>query len=281
MMVSGIGAFATMDALIKWLTGDYPVAQVVALRSWFGLPLLALIVHFEGGMRALATRRPLAHLGRYALVLGLSFSFFWALSQMKLVDAVAISFAAPILITTLSVPLLGESVGLRRWMAICVGFIGVLIMLRPGVGVFQWAALVVLGSAVFYSLLMITTRALKSTESTASLILYPQLGMSLTGILIAPFFWTSPTLVDLGLFALAGGLGSVGILGTRQRGHLLPDAGIQAGAGCRGVALRIYRADLGDTPGLHAVGRTTGRLHIGRRPDHSGERALHHLSRDR
>jgi drug/metabolite transporter (DMT)-like permease len=224
MMVSGIGAFATMDALVKWLTGDYPVAQVVALRSWFGLPLLVLIVHFEGGMRALATRRPLAHLGRYALVLGLSFSFFWALSQMKLVDAVAISFAAPILITTLSVPLLGESVGHRRWMAICVGFIGVLIMLRPGVGVFQWAALVVLGSAVFYSLLMITTRALKSTESTASLILYPQLGMSLTGIVIAPFFWTSPTLIDLGLFALAGGLGSVGIFCLTQAFRLAPAA---------------------------------------------------------
>lgn len=223
-MVCGIGAFATMDALIKWLTSDYPVAQIVALRSWFGLPLLMLIVHFEGGAKALRTRRPLAHLGRYALVLGLSFSFFWALSQMKLVDAVAISFAAPILITALSVPMLGETVGWRRWGAIGIGFIGVLVMLRPGTGVFQWAALVVLGSVVFYSLLMITTRALKSTESSASLIFYPQVGMSLTGVVIAPFVWTPPTLPDLGLFALAGTFGSVGILCLTHALRLAPAA---------------------------------------------------------
>lgn len=223
-MVCGIGAFATMDALVKWLTSDYPVAQIVALRSWFGLPFLMLIVHLEGGAKALRTRRPLAHLARYALVLGLSFSFFWALSQMKLVDAVAISFAAPMLITALSVPLLGESVGWRRWAAIGVGFIGVLIMLRPGMGVFQWASLVVLGSVVFYSLLMITTRALKSTENTASLIFYPQVGMSLTGVIIAPVVWVPPTLPDLGLFALAGTFGSAGILCLTHAFRLAPPA---------------------------------------------------------
>jgi drug/metabolite transporter (DMT)-like permease len=224
LMVGGIGAFATMDALVKWLTSDYPVAQIIALRSWFGLPVLFLVVHLEGGVRALRSRRPFAHLGRYLLVLGLSFSFFWALSQMKLVDAVAITFAAPILITALSVPLLGEVVGWRRWAAIAFGFAGVLVMLRPGMGVFQWAALVVLASAIFYSLLMITTRALKSTESTASLIFYPQAGMSLTGIAIAPAVWTPPTAPDLLLFALAGTFGSVGILCLTHAFRLAPAA---------------------------------------------------------
>ena len=90
MMLAGIAGFATMDALIKWLTTDYPVTQVVALRSWFGLPLLCLLAHFEGGLRALKTNRPQAHVLRYFLVLTLSFTFFWALSQMKLVDAVAL-----------------------------------------------------------------------------------------------------------------------------------------------------------------------------------------------
>jgi len=224
LMVCGIGAFATMDAIVKWLTSDYSVAQIIALRSWFGLPVLFLIVRYEGGVKALRTRRPLAHFGRYILVLGLSFSFFWALSQMKLVDAVAISFAAPILITALSVPLLSETVGWRRWAAIGVGFIGVLVMLRPGTGVFQWAALVVLCSVVFYSLLMITTRALKFTENTASLIFYPQVGMSMTGVLIAPWFWTTPTPVDFGLFALAGIVGSVGILCITHAFRLAPAA---------------------------------------------------------
>ncbi|WP_424947939.1 DMT family transporter [Candidatus Spongiihabitans sp.] len=224
LMLVGIAAFSVMDATIKWLTADFPVPQVVALRSWFGLPLLCLLAHFEGGLGALKTSRPLAHIGRYILVLALSFSFFWALSQMKLADVVAITFAAPIFITLLSVPLLKEAVGLRRWAAIGAGFCGVLIMLRPGAGVFQWAALVALGSAAVYALLMITTRALKSTESTVALMLYPQLGMTLTGIIIAPFFWVSPSLGDLGLFALAGLFGSIGVICLTHAFRLAPAA---------------------------------------------------------
>ena len=138
--------------------------------------------------------------------------------------SIAISFAAPIFITALSVLLLKETVGLHRWAAVGAGFIGVLVMLRPGVGVFQWAALSVLASVVFYALLMITTRAFKSTESGASLILYPQLGMTLTGIVAAPFFWVKPGLEDLGLFALAGLFGSVGIMCITQAFRLAPPA---------------------------------------------------------
>lgn len=221
-MLTGIGTFAVMDALIKWLTDGYPVAQIMTLRSWFGLPLLLLLVYFEGGVRALKTHRPVAHFGRYILVFAMSFSFFWALSQMKLVDAVAITFAAPIFITALAVPLLKEPVGLHRWAAIGVGFCGVLVMLRPGMGVFQWAALVVLGTAVVYALLMISTRALKSTESTASLMFYPQFGMALTGIIIVPFIWVTPNMFDLMLFAVAGTFGSVGIMCLTQAFRLAP-----------------------------------------------------------
>ena len=224
LMLTGIAGFAVMDAIIKWLTADYPVPQVVALRSWFGLPLLGILALHEGGLKSLKTRRPLVHIGRYGLVLILSFSFFWALSQMKLVDAIAITFAAPIFITALSVPLLKEPVGMHRWVAISIGFCGVLIMLRPGMGVFQWAALVVLGSVVVYALLMITTRAFKSTESTASLMLYPQLGMSLTGIGFAPYFWVNPSPGDLGLFALAGLFGSVGVMCLTHAFRLGPAA---------------------------------------------------------
>jgi len=225
-MIAGVAAFAVMDALIKWLTADYPVPQIVALRSWFGLPLLAILALHEGGFRSLKTRRPLVHIGRYGLVLILSFSFFWALSQMKLVDAIAISFAAPIFITALSVPLLKEPVGLHRWIAVGIGFCGVLIILRPGMGVFQWATLVVLVSVIAYALIMITTRAFKSTESTAALMLYPQLGISLTGIVIAPLVWVTPGLGDLGLFALAGLFGSIGVMCLTHAFRLAPVASI-------------------------------------------------------
>jgi len=226
MMLAGIAGFAVMDAIIKWLTAEYPVPQVIALRSWFGLPILILLAMREGGLPALKTRRPLVHIGRFGLVLLLSFGFFWALSMMKLVDTIAIAFAAPIIITALSVPLLREPVGLRRWIAISVGFCGVLIMLRPGMGVFEWAALAALGSAVVYSLLMITTRAFKSTESTASLMLYPQLGISLTGIVMVYFFWVTPTLLDLALFAFAGFFGSIGVMCLTHAFRLAPAAAI-------------------------------------------------------
>lgn len=222
LMLTGIAGFAVMDAVIKWLTADYSIVQVAALRSWFGLPLLSLVALRGGGLSLLRTQRPLAHVGRFLLVLGLSLSFFWALSQMKLADAIAITFAAPIFITALSVPLLQETVGSHRWAAVGVGFVGVLVMLRPGLGVFQWAALSVLASVVFYSLLMITTRAFKRTESTASLMLYPQLGMSMAGVFAVPFFWVTPNLVDLGLFAIAGMFGSVGVMCITQAFRLAP-----------------------------------------------------------
>ena len=226
MMLVGIAGFAVMDATIKWLTAEYPVPQVIALRSWFGLPILILLAMREGGLPAMRTGRPLVHVGRYLLVLMLSLSFFWALSSMKLVDAIAIAFAAPIIITALSVPLLREPVGLRRWIAIGVGFCGVLIMLRPGMGVFQWAAMAALGSAVVYALLMVTTRAFKNTESTASLMLYPQIGISLTGLLMVNYFWVTPTFFDLALFALAGFFGSIGVLCMTHAFRLAPAATI-------------------------------------------------------
>lgn len=224
LMLAGIAAFSVMDATIKWLTSDYSITQIVALRSWFGLPLLGLFALYGSGLKGLKTKRPQIHIARYLLVLALSFSFFWALSQMKLVDAIAITFAAPIFITALSVPILKESVGAHRWIAICAGFCGVLVMLRPGMGVFQWASVVVLGSVVVYALLMITTRAFKTTESTAALMLYPQLGMTLTGIVLAPFFWVTPGLADLALFALAGVFGSVGVMCVTHAFRLGPAA---------------------------------------------------------
>lgn len=224
LMVTGVGSFATMDAAVKWLTADFQIGQIVTLRSWFGLPFLLILVHMEGGLSALKTRQPSVHFVRYLLVLLLSFGFFWVLSRMKLVDAIAITFTAPILIAALSVPLLRERVGLHRWSAIAFGFVGVLIILRPGTGVFQWAAMAALGSTAVYALLMISTRALKSTESAAALMFYPQFGMAITGIFLAPFFWQTPNLHQLGLFVIVGALGSFGIVCLTNAFRLAPVA---------------------------------------------------------
>lgn len=223
-MIVGIASFACMDAIIKWVATLYPLPMVVALRSWFGLPVMLLMVHFQGGFARLHSRRPGVHFLRFLLVLGLSFSFFWALSRMKLVDAVALTFVAPILVAGLSVPLLGEAVGRHRWIAIGVGFIGVVVMLRPGSGVFQWASLVVLGSALCYALLMVSTRAYKVTEHSEALMFWPAFGISLAGVVLAPIYWVTPGWFDLILFAVAGMFGSMGIMCLTHAFRLAPAA---------------------------------------------------------
>ncbi len=223
-MVAGIASFACMDAIVKWMTAIYPLPVVVTLRSWFGLPFMLLLVHLQGGFGQLRSRRPAVHGLRFLFVLGLSFGFFWGLSQMKLVDAVALSFVAPILVALLSVPLLREHVGRHRWFAIGVGFIGVLVMLRPGSGVFQWASVVVLGSAFCYALLMVSTRAFKVTESSEALMFWPAFGIAVTGVLLAPFFWVTPAWGDLALFAAAGLFGTLGIVCLTHAFRLAPAA---------------------------------------------------------
>ena len=212
LMVVGIASFACMDAIVKWLTGIYPLLQVIAMRSWCGFPFLLLIVHLHGGFSRLETRRPGVHLLRFLFVLGLTSFFFWGLSKMKLADAVALTFVAPILVAILSVPLLGESVGRHRWTAILAGFAGILVMLRPGSSLFQWASVVVLLSALCYALLMVSTRRLKSTENTEALMFWPATGVAVTGLFIAPIQWVTPAAVDLLLFVAAGMFGSFGIV---------------------------------------------------------------------
>ncbi len=224
LMVVSIASFACMDAIIKWLTGIYPVLQVIALRSWCGLPFLLLIVHLQGGLSRLRSRRPEVHLMRSMLVLGSSTSFFWALSQMKLVDAVALTFIAPILVAILSVPLLGESVGRHRWTAVLAGFVGIIVMLRPGSGVFQWASVAVVMSALCYALLMVTTRRFKSTEHTEALMFWPESGVAVVGLAIAPIQWVTPTAADLVLFVAAGMFGSFGIVCLTHAFRLSPAA---------------------------------------------------------
>ncbi|MER8829235.1 DMT family transporter [Mesorhizobium sp. M0938] len=128
----GVFIFCVVDAMIKWLSTDYSIAQIMFFRALIGLvPTLAILLR-PPGLLSLKTRRVGAHLLRGLVSLVGTFGFCWALAVMPLGATYAIGFAAPIFITALSVPILNESVGLRRWLAVLVGFAGVLIMIRPG-----------------------------------------------------------------------------------------------------------------------------------------------------
>ena len=178
-VLSAVGAaffFSINDVAIKFLSGDYALHQVVLIRSMIGMTfLLVFIFPREGGLMLFRTRRLGAHFLRAMCVVFANFCFFMALAAMPLADVVAIFFVSPLIITALSVLLLGEHVGPRRWLAVGIGLFGVLIMLRPGTSAFQLAALLPLAAACGYALLHMMTRRIRETERAATMTFYVQL----------------------------------------------------------------------------------------------------------
>ena len=173
------------DVLIKQLSGDYPLHQMVFVRSAIGIAFSLALVQFEGGIGILKTRAPFLHLVRGLLVVFANMAFFTALAVMPLADATALFFVAPLFITLLSIPLLGEQVGLRRIGAVLVGFVGVLIIVRPGsdvsASVENWAVLLLpVVAALAYALMQILTRRLGLTSKASALAVYIQVTFLVT-----------------------------------------------------------------------------------------------------
>jgi drug/metabolite transporter (DMT)-like permease len=206
-MILAVFLFSCMDALIKWAAADYPIGQIVFFRNAVALTPLFFYLRGGGGVGILRTSRPGGHVLRGVVGVSAMICIFTAFALMPLADAVALSLSGPIFLTALSVPLLGEKVGIRRWSAVVVGFVGILIMTRPGIGVFQPAALLAIGGALFYALAMISVRRLSMTEPAASIVFYFTLFATVVGALSLPFQWVTPDL--LGFMALAG----IGLIG--------------------------------------------------------------------
>lgn len=164
-VVVGIFCLCISDVFAKSLTGHYPPMQVIFLRNILATPLVLMILIATGRLGVLRT----PHLGLHALrglfSVGAAFAFFASLNHLPLAEATALGFAAPIFVTALSVPLLGEHVGWRRWLAVIVGFLGILIVVRPGAATFQPASLYPVAAAVFYALFMISARMMRRPES--------------------------------------------------------------------------------------------------------------------
>ena len=168
--------FSTNDLLVKFLSGGYPLYQLIFFRTVFGLVfILAVLVPLTGGsLSVLKTRRLGVHLLRGGCVVFANFCFFLGLAAMPLAEAVAIFFVSPLIISVFSVIFLGETVGPRRWGAIAAGLVGVLIVLRPGTEAFQAAALLPLVAAFGYASLHILTRKIGGTENATAMAFYIQ-----------------------------------------------------------------------------------------------------------
>lgn len=168
-------AFSVNDTAIKFLSDGYALHEIVLIRSLIGLVfLMALVVPFSGGIRALKTRRLGMHLLRGACVVFANITFFLGLASLPLAEGVAVFFISPLVITAFSVIFLREHVGPRRWAAIGIGLVGVVIILRPGTEAFRMAAILPMVAAVGYAALHMLTRYIGRTESAAAMSFYIQ-----------------------------------------------------------------------------------------------------------
>jgi drug/metabolite transporter (DMT)-like permease len=178
----GVLVFSLQDAIIKQVSGAYPLTQVVFVRSLVGLPIFLMLVHREVGFRALFASQ-LGFLVLRALILFVSYTaYYMAFPALPLADAVALYFTVPLFITALAGPLLGERAGWRVWLAVIVGFVGVMVMLQPGSALFEPAALLSLLSAAMYASSMLMARKLGHTQA-ASVMSFYQNGVFLVGAL--------------------------------------------------------------------------------------------------
>jgi len=206
------GLFSIMDALVKWLSATYPVPQLVVFNALFALIPIAVMVVRRGGLLQLRTGRLHLHLLRGALGMLGTLLAFHAYSGLPLADAYAIIFATPLLITALSVPILGEAVGWRRWSAVVVGFAGVLIMLRPGLAPIGACNLAALGAACASACSILLVRKLSVTETTTSIALYSSLTVLVVMSALFGRTFIVPGLADLALMAASGLLGGSALL---------------------------------------------------------------------
>lgn len=224
----GIFVFSTQDAIIKAISGEYAVTQAIVIRSVVSLPILAALVQAEVGIGALATRNFRALLARGAILLVSYTTYYMAFPALPLAEAIALYSLAPVFITLLAPPLLGERVGLRSWGALGIGFAGVLLILRPGAGLFEPAALLSLVSAMFYALAMALARKF-GTEELAGVMAFYQNAVYGVGALVIALIckglglvslghpsldflvrpWATPSLRDLVLMGLCGVIAAV------------------------------------------------------------------------
>ena len=198
----GVGFFAINDALGKWLVADYGVGQLMMLRSIGAVIVLApMLVSLR--VNLIDPRRAPLQVLRILVAAIDTFAFYYATRFMPLADVMTFYMATPLIVTALSAPLLGEKVEGFRWIAVLVGFLGVVIALRPSPQMFSWAAPLALFGAVMFALSQTITRELRGVH-WLPLVLWQFVGGGLIGAATVPWAWTTPTAFDLGLMALVG-----------------------------------------------------------------------------
>jgi drug/metabolite transporter (DMT)-like permease len=211
LMCGAVACFACLDTMAKYLGRHMDVLQVVWARYTSAFVLALILSNPFTRPRLMWTGRPVLQISRSALLLGSTIFNFAAFKYLQLDQALAILFSTPFMVAALAGPTLGEWIGPRRWAAIGVGFIGVLVVTRPGFGAIHWAALFSLASAVCYAVYSITTRILARTDSSETTLFYSNLVGVVAMLPVLPFVWTPPQdWLIVTLMVTCGVFGSVG-----------------------------------------------------------------------
>ncbi|HEX3709069.1 MAG TPA: DMT family transporter, partial [Pseudolabrys sp.] len=211
LMCCAVASFSCLDTTGKYLNYHMDTIQVVWARYFFAFVLTIIPVNTLTRPGLTRTNRPYLQIGRSALLLFSTMLNLFALRWLQLDEALAILFSTPFMVAALCVPLLGETVGWRRWSAIIVGFFGVLVVARPGMGGMHPAALLSLGGSVCYAFYVISTRLLARTDSSDTTQFYTSLVGAAAMTLIVPFVWKTPdSMFIAGLMLLIGALGGGG-----------------------------------------------------------------------
>ncbi len=224
MMLIAVFLFSILNVLVRVTTADYPLTQVTFFRNAFALLPVWATVMTQGGFGTIRTARPMGHLWRSCIGLLSMTLMFWSFHLLPLADAVALNFAAPLFLTALSVPLLSEKVGIHRWSAVAVGFVGVLVIVRPSQDMLQLGAMVALSAALAQSFAMIAIRQLSSSESANTIVFYFTLTTTLLCALTLPFAWRTPDLHGFVLLVMTGLVGGSAQLFMTRAYTLAPAA---------------------------------------------------------
>jgi drug/metabolite transporter (DMT)-like permease len=201
LVLLAVTLFSCSDALSKQLAASLPAIEIAWLRYVGFVALVLPVVVAQGGPAVLRTRHLRLHVLRALGLLGSTVIFVAGLAYLQMAEATATSFVAPIFVTALSIPLLREKVGVRRWEAVVVGLVGVLIIVRPGGGGFQLAALFPVASALCWAFALVFTRMMSGEAAITTLAYAALIGIGVSSLLL-PFHWVTPSATEIGIAAL-------------------------------------------------------------------------------
>ena len=208
-MTLGMFSLSLNDMIYKSLTMNFPVWEAVFFRAFSGA-IISLFLVYRSGISSIKTKKPVRHFVRAFSAVACVVLYIFGIKHLLLSENIAIAHSAPIIAALLALPILGEKIGIHRMLAIVIGFIGVLIIVKPGTDLFQFKSLLPIGSAIFMASVYLSTRSLMNTETSTSIVFFYSFALLFTSLIFFPADFVIPDTFNLVLALSLGIMGSMG-----------------------------------------------------------------------